>query len=345
MRSKLAVAALVVVVVAGVVAISLSGGSSKHPAQVSATPAPTTAAPTETVSPGGSATHHPPLRSTPGPTRPTLHLAPRSVTPPVSASPFPAAAICRLVAGPQPIGGRTVILDLPNRFPAPVVIDFHGGNQSAAQEHGYTGLGPAGASRGFVVATPDGTNGRWNFSGAEPLPDDAAFTRTLSATLRFAGCSDGRLYAAGISDGADMAVAAGCRVTEVRAVFAVAPSITPRGPCTRKPLVEVHGTADPIVPYSASAAGSFGDVPSEPVAARLPFWTSGCSGPGTGIRPAAGTQVQVWSCPGGRTVQLDTVNGGGHTWPGAAGAEPAAGLGARAPWSADSAALNFFAGH
>ena len=270
----------------------------------------------------------------PGPTHPTLHIASPTLQ--------PAARVCHLQAGPQAIDGRLVILDLPARFPAPVVIDFHGGNQSAQQEHGYTGLGPTGASRGFIVATPNGTNGLWNFSAAEPLPNDTAFTQDIATLLAFSGCSNGRVYTAGISDGADMAVAAACRVPAVRAVFAVAPSITPRGACTKKAYLEVHGTADPIVPYSGSAPGSFADVPSEPVASRLPFWTAGCSGPASGPAPAAGTQVQRWACAGGRSVQLFTVDGGGHTWPGAAGPEPAAGLGARATWSADTAALEFF---
>lgn len=327
--------------IAATVSVALAGCSSS-PKKVVATPAATTSpaatasSATPSPAPSPSVTHLAPPTRTPGPTRPTLHLAP----PPTTA--HPAVRICHLPAGPQTIDGRLVILDLPAHFPAPVVIDFHGGNRSAVQEHGYTGLGPAGASRGFIVATPNGTNGHWNFSGTEPLPDDAAFTSDIATLLAFGGCSNGRVYTAGISDGADMAVAAACRVPAVRAVFVVAPSITPRGACTRKPYLEVHGTADPIVPYSGSASGSFADVPSEPVAGRLPFWTAGCSGPAAGMSPGVGTQVQRWSCSAGRTVQLDTVEGGGHTWPGAAGPDPAAGLGARAPWSADTAALEFF---
>ncbi len=255
------------------------------------------------------------------------------------------SASCPLQDGIQTIAGRTVILDLPEHFPAPVVIDFHGGNQNAAQEHAYTGLGPAGAAQGFVVVTPNGTDGLWNFPGTEALPDDAAFTQTMANYLAFGGCSNGRVYTAGISDGADMAIAAGCRVPAVRAVFAVAPSITPRSPCTRKSFAEVHGTADPVVPYNGSAAGSFADTPSEPVLSRLPFWTSGCDGPAAGPAPATGTTVALWSCPGGRDVRLYTVIGGGHTWPGAVGNEPVAGLGERATWSADSAALAFFESH
>jgi polyhydroxybutyrate depolymerase len=331
--------------VAGLVAAVALAGCSSSPKDVVATPPVTTSPPSATPSPSPTprptpsptVTHLAPPTKTPGPTHPTLHIAP---TGPVRTA--PAVRICHLPGGPQTIDGRLVILDLPQRFPAPVVIDYHGGNQSAAQEHGYTGLGPAGASRGFIVATPNGTNGLWNFSGTEPLPDDAAFTQDIATLLAFSGCSNGRVYTAGISDGADMAVAAACRVPVVRAVFAVAPSITPRGACTRKPFLEVHGTGDPIVPYYGSAAGSFADVPSEPVASRMPFWTAGCSGPAVGTSPGAGTQVQRWGCTAGRTVQLDTVDGGGHTWPGAIGPEPAAGLGTRASWSADSAALDFF---
>jgi polyhydroxybutyrate depolymerase len=235
---------------------------------------------------------------------------------------------------------------LPAVLPAPVVIDFHGGGQSAAQEYAYTGLARAGRLNGYIVVTPNGTNGLWNFTGSEPgLPDDIGFVRAIDSFLALAGCSNGKVYTAGISDGADMAVAAACRVAEVRAVFAVAPSITPRQPCTRKPYLEVHGTADPVVPYTGSAAGSFNDVPSEPVAARLSYWTSGCTGPTAGPVRAGGTVTQLWRCAGGRTVELDTVHGGGHTWPGAPGSEPAAGLGARAPWSAAVAAISFFGAH
>ncbi len=334
MRST-AAAALAV----GAVVTLAAAGCSSSPQKAATRPvAPTTSAaePSLAPTPSASVTILPAPTKTPGPTRPTLHHA--SATPPPVA---PAARVCHAPSGPQTIAGRLVIMDLPAHFPAPVVIDFHGGRQSAQQEHGYSGLGPAGASRGFIVATPNGTNGQWNFSGTEPLPDDAAFTQTIATYLAFAGCSNGRVYTAGISDGADMAVAAACRVGAVRAVFAVAPSITPRGACTKKPYTEVHGTADPIVPYSASASGSFADVPSEPVASRLPFWTAGCSGPSSAASPGAGTQVQRWVC-GGRTATLYTISGGGHTWPGAVGPEPAAGLGARAAWSADAAALNFF---
>ncbi len=236
-----------------------------------------------------------------------------------------------------------VILDLPARFPAPVVIDFHGGNQSAQQEHGYTGLGPAGveprlhrrhaqrhqwpvellrrrAAARTTPRSPRTSRPCWPF----PAAPTAASTPLASATAptwpsrRPAGCRR-------------CAPSSRSRRASRRAAPAPRRRIWK---CTAPPTRSSRTRAAP--------PGSFADVPSEPVAARLPFWTAGCSGPAAGLAPAAGTQVQRWACAGGRAVQLFTVDGGGHTWPGAAGAEPAAGLGARATWSADTAALEFF---
>ena len=338
-------AAVAVIVGAGVITVSVSHSSksAKVSAVASDSPSPTaSAAASVSESPG----------PTPTPTLipthfPVTNRTPSSIHPKVQTTSQPSGltrpAACTVKAGTQTVANRTVIVDLPTRFPAPVIFDYHGGNQSAAQEHAYTGLAAAGAEAGYIVVTPNGTGGLWNFSTTEALPNDVAFTQTIAAMLAFAGCSDGKLYAAGISDGADMAVTAACHIPEVRAVFAVAPSIVPRGACTKKPYIEVHGTADPIVPYTGTANGSFADTPSQAVSVRLPFWTAGCSGPSVGPARAPGTTVDDWICTGGRTVELDTVSGGGHTWPGAIGNEPAAGLGARAPWNAAGAALTFFA--
>jgi polyhydroxybutyrate depolymerase len=343
--------AFAVIVAAGIVTLSVRDSGSDKTAKVAATPSPS---PSVTVNPTPSPTKSPSPAKTPTPAKTPIQVPTHHAVTPTPGSQFPTSrasstlvksAHCSVAGGTQSVGGRSVIIDLPVTFPAPVIFDYHGGNQSAAQEHAYTGLGAIGARAGYIVVTPNGTNGLWNFTGTEQLPDDVAFTQAVGATLAFGGCSNGKLYTAGISDGADMAVFAACRIPEVRGVFVVAPSITPRGACTRKSFVEVHGTSDPVVPYSGSAQGSFGDTPSEAVSSRLPFWTSGCSGPTAGPSPAAGTTIQVWSCAGGRDVELATITNGGHAWPGAVGNEPKAGLGQRATWSAGGAAITFFAQH
>ncbi len=346
----------VLAVVAAAVVVGLgsacSGGSSAadiapsvaSPSDVatpSATTAPEVAAPpvTSPAGPTPSRTPSPTARPTPSRSIGVRTLAP-SQRPTEYAS--AAAATCRMTAGLQSAGGRSYLLTLPaTRTAVAVVVDFHGGNQNAAQEFAYSGLSQRGPLTNYAVVTPEGTNGLWNFTGSEPgLPNDVAFVQQIAADLQQAGCSNGALYTTGISDGADMAVYAACTLPGVRAVYAVAPSITPRGACTRKPYVEVHGTADPVVPYTGSAPGSFADVPSEPVASRITYWAATCGQPATTTKP--GTGVQLWRCGDGRTVELDTVNGGGHTWPGAAPNPP---LGTTASWNGAQAALRFFGAH
>jgi polyhydroxybutyrate depolymerase len=52
------------------------------------------------------------------------------------------------------------------------------------------------------------------------------------------------------------------------------------------------------------------------------------------------------SCPAGRQVELISVTGGGHTWPGAVGPPPAAGLGVTSTaLNADQAVLQFLGAH
>lgn len=210
--------------------------------------------------------------------------------------------------------------------PAPLVIDLHGYGQSAAQQEDYAGLAAPARAAGVVVATPRGVQARWNFPRRPAVgPDDVAFLRDLINDVATATCLDrGRVVLAGFSDGADMANTAGCAFGRgVAAVFAVAPSVTvadcPVGPAT---LIEVHGTADPIVPYG----GGGGDRPAPfegtealSVDVRLGSWARQRRCGRTTARPVSphvrGTR---WRCPDGRILALYAVNGGGHTWPGAA---------------------------
>ena len=291
----------------------------------------------ESLSPSPSPT----VRPTPTRSMGVRTLAP-SLRPTEYADPA-AAATCRMTSGPQTAGGRSYLLALPTtRAAVAVVVDFHGGNQNAAQEYAYSGLSQQGPLTNYAVVTPQGTNGLWNFTGSEPgLPDDVSFVQQIAADLQQAGCSNGRLYTAGISDGADMAVYAACTLPAVRAVYAVAPSIAPRGVCTRKPYVEVHGTADPVVPYTGSAAGSFADAASEPVASRIAYWTSGCGQPTTATKP--GTGVQLWRCarrPHGRAGQRRW----GRPHLARRDTEPRR-WGRRPPGAVPQAALRFFGAH
>jgi polyhydroxybutyrate depolymerase len=249
---------------------------------------------------------------------------------------------------------RSYLMAVPaTSGPSPVVIDYHGYQQSARQQDAYTGLASAGTRAGFIVLTPDGYRGQWNFVRRAAVgPDDIAFAVAMLDDAEQHACVDiHRVTATGMSDGADMADALACALPgRVAAVAPVAPSVFPAGCAAATSYLEIHGTGDPIVPYG----GGGGDRPppfegteAQPVLQRYGRWQAlaGCPPATRSVLAADVTQLRS-SCPGGRDVSLVTVAGGGHTWPGAVGPPPAPGLGATSTQiSADQVILRFLAVH
>jgi polyhydroxybutyrate depolymerase len=95
-------------------------------------------------------------------------------------------------------------------------------------------------------------------------------------------------------------------------------------------VLAFQGTADPLIPYAGGGvARRRGRVLS--ATRSIAFWAavSGCTAaPVTTLEPdrapGDGTRVHrtaYGGCPDGRSVELYTIEGGGHTWPGG----PAAG--------------------
>jgi polyhydroxybutyrate depolymerase len=87
-------------------------------------------------------------------------------------------------------------------------------------------------------------------------------------------------------------------------------------------VLAFQGTADPLMPYLGGGAGQRRVLSAE---RSLGFWATlaGCTGtPVTTDEPdrvADGTRVRhtTWlGCREGWAVELYTIEGGGHTWPG-----------------------------
>jgi polyhydroxybutyrate depolymerase len=257
------------------------------------------------------------------------------------------------------VGGvvRSYLLALPaGPGVYPVIVDFHGYQQNALQQDTYSGLSAAGTAAGFAVVTPEGVQGQWNFVRRAAVgPDDVAFVAAILRSLAAQGCSKPTVYATGMSDGADMATALACGLPYlVRAIAPVAPSVDPVGcgPIGSMTVsyLEYHGDADPIVPY----AGGGGDRPppfqgteAVPATQRLAVWSAldRCQPTGsTTVSGAIGLTSNV--CPAGVEVDLVTIRGGGHTWPGAKVPPPVSGLGATTQQiSATQQMLSFFQRH
>jgi polyhydroxybutyrate depolymerase len=229
--------------------------------------------------------------------------APAASAPAAPANPCAAAAPAppsRLPGGPL----RT-ILRVPANVrgkPAPLVLALHFASGTGAQMEQLTRLTPEARRSGFVVAYPTATSGGF-WAGANEID---AVTSTIQAIERVACIDTRRIYATGMSNGGGMASVLACRLSErIAGVVLFAPALGPIGDCKPSrpvPVLEVHGTADPIVSYS--------QIPR-----YLATWArlDGCApGPRSSkLRPAL--TLRRWhGCRGGSVVEHLRLAAGRH---------------------------------
>lgn len=208
--------------------------------------------------------------------------------------------------------------------PAPLVVMLHGGFGSGSQaQKTYRWDTEADAGR-FLVAYPDGLNRAWNTGGGccgQPAAnnvDDVGFITEMIATIQREIPIDARrIYATGISNGGMMTYTLACR-TDLFA--AIGPdSATLLGPCpTPHPLsvIHIHGTDDRTIRYDGGPGQGAAHIDGPAIPAVNATWrrVDGCASPTSST--AGPVTTSVASCPGGRAVELITIRGAGHQWPG-----------------------------
>ena len=215
--------------------------------------------------------------------------------------------------------------------PAPLILVFHAGGGRAIDIAPHTGFSRLADRDGFIVAYPQGLNGRWNDGRgfATATHDDVAFVRALLDTLgRELNVDPRRVYATGISNGAMFAYRLACDLpgtfAGVAPVAGAMPAELAPGCAATAPtsVIAFQGTTDPLMPYLGGGVGQRRVLSAE---RSVGFWATaaGCTGPtssddavdrvrdGTRVRHAA-----FAGCREGRGVELYTIEGGGHTWPG-----------------------------
>ncbi len=203
--------------------------------------------------------------------------------------------------------------------PSPLVLAFHGYGSDGREFARLTKLPDSGARRGVVVLTPSGPNHTWQLSGTG---SDAAAIDRLVASTEKSRCIDlHRVYAAGFSQGAAFAIFYACARPDRIAALATVAVEFQLGCKKPVPMLAFHGTDDPAVPYADGAIGaSLPGVKVRGTLLNMSDWARldrcGRELPTATIR----TEIVVsrWTrCAGGTEVQLYTVKGGSHTWPGA----------------------------
>jgi polyhydroxybutyrate depolymerase len=208
--------------------------------------------------------------------------------------------------------------------PAPLVVMLHGGFGSGTQAEASYGWDGEADAHHFLVAYPDGVDRAWNVGGgccgtpAQSGVDDSAFISAMVAQLRGEVSLDpARLYATGISNGGMLAYHLACTT---RLFAAIGPdSATELGDCSAPvPLsvIHIHGTADHNIPYDGGPGNGPARIDGPSVPSLIGQWrmTDRCAAPSQTV--AAAVTTSIATCPGGRAVELITIAGAGHQWPG-----------------------------
>jgi polyhydroxybutyrate depolymerase len=232
---------------------------------------------------------------------------------------------------------RTATVHVPTGYtakkPVALVLDLHGSGSDADQQRLFSGMNKAANADGFVVAypqgaIPEGSGFDWNVPG-QPLvggrkvpagsPSDVAFVGRLITSLESSYCIDPhRVYATGFSGGARMSSQLACDLPDKIAAIAPVSGLRFPAPCptTRSvPVLAFHGTADPVDPYLGHGQRYWSH--SVPEAERRWSVHDGCAAKPTVSHPAAKVTLTVYSrCKAGAVVELYTIAGEGHEWPG-----------------------------
>jgi polyhydroxybutyrate depolymerase len=225
--------------------------------------------------------------------------------------------------------------DLPAGKSAPLVLVFHGGGGHDWNMPGFTHFDDLADQKGFYVAYPDAVNRHWNDSRGESDADDIGFTRALIAELERTHSIDAhRIYAAGISNGGFFSNRLACDLGDkIAAIASVAatmphPLVAEYKPARPISVLYMLGTEDPLVPINGGTVGlmkSRGHGENISLADSAKFWRAidgVAAAPEVkdfSDRVGDGTHVHREIFTGGKEnteIDVYTIEGGGHTWPG-----------------------------
>jgi polyhydroxybutyrate depolymerase len=234
---------------------------------------------------------------------------------------------------------RSYILYVPASIkwnqPVSLVFLFHGGTGNAESAIRMSGFNKVADENGFLVAYPNGTSRvssdiflTWNGGNCcgfaqQKNVDDVGFVRAIISDLQSVAKIDSkRIYASGMSNGGILSQRLACEAADVFAAIAPVAGTLNFSPCSpSQPIsvIEFHGTDDQHIPYG----GGFGpkslvNVNFVSVMDSVGFWSSfnKCY-----LQPQTDSvgdiKHEVWSgCEESTSVELYTINGGGHAWPG-----------------------------
>jgi len=262
---------------------------------------------------------------------------------------------------------RIYIVHIPYSYdgshPVPLVMDFHGGGGNAETQMRTSNFESLADEKGFIVVYPNGS-GRlgdkiltWNggtccgYAVTNQI-DDVGFVRALIADVQTIAKIDmKRIYATGLSNGGIFSYRLACDASDLIAAIGPVSGTQNYLRCNPKEPVSVihfHGTDDQHLPYDGGVGDkSLAGVPFVSVKDSIDFWLKfdQCT-----LTPKtesfADVQHDAYSnCANGTAVELYTIIGGGHAWPGGNGPAWPGGDQPTQTISATKIMWDFFAAH
>lgn len=213
----------------------------------------------------------------------------------------------------------------------PVVLNLHGYTSNGLQQELYGDFRSIADTANFIIAHPDGTfdanNLRfWNVFGLSPVDDIGFLSALLDTIIANYNINQNRIYSTGMSNGGYMSYQLACSLSDrITAVASVTGTMTidMRNNCSPThpvPAMQIHGTADAVVPYAGAGVNlaidtvvkhwvDFNHCNPVPVFTAVPD-----------VVPGDGCTAEHYVYNGGdagSTVEFYKVIGGAHTWPGA----------------------------
>lgn len=215
----------------------------------------------------------------------------------------------------------------------PLVLNYHGYGSNALDQMKYGDFRPLADRDGFLVVHPMGLieygNRHWNVAGWIPgsRTDDVAFTdKLITAIAQQYTIDASRVYATGMSNGGFMSFLLACQLSsKIAAIASVTGSMTHQtyltcNPQHAMPVMQIHGTADEVVPYA-------GAIWTRGIDTVIQYWVdkNQCTASAakrtlSDINTSDGstvTHIRHADCGSNVAVEHYKVLGGGHTWPGA----------------------------
>ncbi|HEX5059386.1 MAG TPA: PHB depolymerase family esterase, partial [Kofleriaceae bacterium] len=212
-------------------------------------------------------------------------------------------------------------------------IALHGNGSTGRQMERLTSFDAVAAREQFVVVYPDAIDHHWNDGRPEfdTAIDDISFVASLiDETAREHAIDRSRVYVTGASNGGMMTYRVGCeladRLAGIAPVIGNLPATIRCEPRVPVSVLAINGTDDPLVPYEGGSIAhghGRGSVLSATLSTATFAHADGCTGaeatvdePDIDTSDGSRTRRTQFACPAPLAVELLTLDGAGHTWPG-----------------------------